>query len=761
MTPSANQKSLLARFTNRPTLHQGRFPYMDTLRAMAALSIVVFHYAGYASLPAAMEWMRPLVVRLGAGVLVFFVISGFLIYRPFVRANLEGMSRPEVWGYTKRRFLRIVPAYFLALTVTAALAGKQDVFGTNGFLYYGFAQIYSPGLELRGLSVAWSLCIEVTLYAFLPIWALLVAQIPAGTAVARKQRELVTLTGLLVLGVVFRIILSNSSGSVGAVSILAYLDIFTLGMFLAYLSVAYEGKGLPKALSWLNNYPGLSWVAAGVCMWAMATQTGPNRSAFQHAMTSDLWMRHGLSAALGVFLVLPIAFGDQTKGALRRFLGHPWLLWAGVASYGIYLFHPIVLRKLSDSGLLPRHVSVFGWWALLLVVILVTSAVAAASWHFLERPLLALKNTPLLANERPPLPQGARIAFGIGGIAMVVDGIIGTDYEFIDFVLVLSGVLLATAALLPSSRPKPAAPLLASVGAIAALFAIVPGLLDLSSPAPAKASTSLFPQRGYLAGTVGDGRISLYLNGKLIASGPAPKSLNPSRSAFEIGGVKGGHGWSGSIDSVGVWDSPLSKTELLSQFKAGSNGKTGDLRSVMKISSGLVRWYELGDIQRGVNDRIGKTHGRVVGAVGQSTGHVATGNKDGGSAKFLGTGRISTPPLLNVKPSNFTVGAWIQNGTSISDRTIAGAQGAWLLKTDIGGHWTFGVKDGKTGYTVISKQSAQRFVPGAAQQARSADSAGGVSLVGLIAGLLALGAGLLLIPGVRRRVIQLMGSRTK
>ncbi|MEI7560289.1 MAG: acyltransferase, partial [Actinomycetes bacterium] len=276
MTPSTNQKSLFARFTNRPTLHQGRFPYMDSLRAMAALSIVVFHYAGYASLPSAMEWMRPLVVRLGAGVLVFFVISGFLIYRPFVRANLEGMSRPEVWGYTKRRFLRIVPAYFLALTVTAALAGKQDVFGTNGFLYYGFAQIYSPGLELRGLSVAWSLCIEVTLYAFLPIWALLVAQIPAGTAVARKQRELVTLTGLLVLGVVCRIILSNNSGDVGAISILAYLDIFTLGMFLAYLSVAYEGKGLPKALSWLNNYPGLSWVAAGVCMWAMATQTGPN-----------------------------------------------------------------------------------------------------------------------------------------------------------------------------------------------------------------------------------------------------------------------------------------------------------------------------------------------------------------------------------------------------------------------------------------------------------------------------------------------------
>ena len=80
------------------------------------------------------------------------------------------------------------------------------------------------------------------------------------------------------------------------------------------------------------------------------------------------------------------------------------------------------------------------------------------------------------------------------------------------------------------------------------------------------------------------------------------------------------------------------------------------------------------------------------------------------------------------------------------------------MKTDISGHWNFGVKQGKAGYTVVSRQTAQRFVPGAAQQARIKETPSGVSLGGLLAGLLVLGAGLLLIPSVRRRVVRFTGS---
>jgi hypothetical protein len=225
--------------------------------------------------------------------------------------------------------------------------------------------------------------------------------------------------------------------------------------------------------------------------------------------------------------------------------------------------------------------------------------------------------------------------------------------------------------------------------------------------------------------------------------------------------VKGGHGWNGSIDSVAIWGESLSATTLRNQFKLGSSGKTSSLKGVMTNSGNLIRWYELGDVRTGAKDRVGHTKGRNIGAVGQSLNNVATGNKDSGSAKFLGTGRISTPPLLRVSPSNFTVGAWVQSGESISDRTIAGVQDAWLLKTDISGHWTFGVKQGKTGYTVTSPQSAQRYVPGQATQAQASSRETGVSFIGLLAGLFVAAAALLLVPSVRRRVAVLLGGTQK
>ena len=734
---------------------------MDSLRAFAALSIVVFHFAGYMTLPAQMDWLHPVVVRLGAGVLVFFVISGFLIYRPFVRANLSAATRPEAAAYAKRRFLRIVPAYFLALTVTAALVGKSEVFGADGFLYYGFAQIYKQGLELKGLSVAWSLCIEVTLYAFLPIWAWLVAQIPAPTEVDRHRREITSLTLLLALGILFRIVLANGQGRVGSVSILAYLDIFALGMLLAYFSVAFEGRKLPSWLAWVEDRPGLAWFAAAVCIWAMATQTGPNRSAFQAATTPELWLRHGLSAAVGVLLVLPLAFGDQSKGALRRFLSHPILLWAGVVSYGLYLFHPVVLRKLADAGAMPDSVNLLNWWGMLILVIAITSLLAAGSWHYLERPILNLKNSKLLSDDRPSLPTAPRTVIGIGGAALVLTGINGTGYEFIDFVLVASGAAIILGVLTPSGQPRPAVGLLAAIGVVAVVFAVIPGILKLTRPEVANASSTPFPQRAFLVGVSHDGRLSIYLNGKPVVSGNGAKSLGRSKSPFEIGGVAGNQGWNGSIDDVAVWKGALTPGQIQDQFVAGSRSGGVGLPAAMAKTNGLVRWYRLGDISTGLKDSASGKAGKKVGSIAQTTGHVAIGDQDGGALKVIGAGRITTPPLFNVDRGDMTVAAWVQNGSSISNRVIAGAQNEWLLKTDVAGHWSFGVKDGSRGFTVLAPQSAQRFVPGAAAQAKAAGSTDGISVVALIAALIVALAALMSIPAVRNRAIELINSTSK
>ena len=104
---------------------------------------------------------------------VFFLISGFLLYRPFVAARLRG-ARPAraPAPYAWRRFLRIVPAYWLALTVVGARgSGRAACSPPAGIpTFYGLAQIYRETTIGGGLTQAWTLCIEVAFYAFLPLW---------------------------------------------------------------------------------------------------------------------------------------------------------------------------------------------------------------------------------------------------------------------------------------------------------------------------------------------------------------------------------------------------------------------------------------------------------------------------------------------------------------------------------------------------------------------------------------------------------------
>ena len=124
---------------------------------------------------------------MNVGVAVFFLLSGFLLYRPFAQARFEGRRRPATLLYAQRRALRIVPAYWVALVCVVLLVGRSGesataspVFTPEGIItYFGFLQIYDSNTLLGGISAAWTLCVEVTFYALLPLWALLIARIPS------------------------------------------------------------------------------------------------------------------------------------------------------------------------------------------------------------------------------------------------------------------------------------------------------------------------------------------------------------------------------------------------------------------------------------------------------------------------------------------------------------------------------------------------------------------------------------------------------
>src|SRR5437764_15116070 len=146
-----------------------RLPLFDSLRAIAALAVLGTHAAVFAGLETSRSSvLRPYAARLDVGVAVFFVVSGFLLYRPFVLARTRGGPRPATGPYAWRRFLRIVPAYWVALTLTTLWVGTHGVFSGSGIVhYYGLAQAYSTSTLGGGITPAWSLTIELAFYAFL------------------------------------------------------------------------------------------------------------------------------------------------------------------------------------------------------------------------------------------------------------------------------------------------------------------------------------------------------------------------------------------------------------------------------------------------------------------------------------------------------------------------------------------------------------------------------------------------------------------
>src|SRR5215211_7739114 len=249
-----------------------RFPLFDALRAVAVLSVVVFHSAVVSRVVVDRGWLEPLV-HLDMGVTIFFLLSGFLLYRPHVYARRGGPPAPALGAYARNRALRILPAYWLALTVLALWPGLQWADSGNWWAYYGFVQIYPVTGEYTcltcGIAPAWSLAVEVTFYAALPLIVLAVDRATAGLDRRRwLWRELTVLAVLAAGSVAFKAwALSLGTGRrelfAFHTSLLGTFSWFAAGMALAGLSVAAaELPRRPGAVRFVEERSLWVWAAA-------------------------------------------------------------------------------------------------------------------------------------------------------------------------------------------------------------------------------------------------------------------------------------------------------------------------------------------------------------------------------------------------------------------------------------------------------------------------------------------------------------------
>jgi peptidoglycan/LPS O-acetylase OafA/YrhL len=225
----------------------------------------------------------PLLWELKGGVAVFFVISGALLYLPYARAIRDRRALPNWRGYAHRRVLRIVPAYWVALTLFV-VGPFGAVLGAGLWRYYALSQIYTQQLVLTGLGVSWSLCVEVSFYALLPLFAAVAARLAGSRGNrlgVRVQLALIAAMATASLGL--RGLEAGSliaptvhAGTTLKVSLPGLLDWFAIGMALAVLRAELEvGRGENGVIARLGRRPALCvLLALALFLFAVSSQRG-------------------------------------------------------------------------------------------------------------------------------------------------------------------------------------------------------------------------------------------------------------------------------------------------------------------------------------------------------------------------------------------------------------------------------------------------------------------------------------------------------
>ena len=377
-----------------------RFPLFDPLRGFAALSILVVHVAiftgGFSD-----TWHGRIVSHLDIGVPFFFLLSAFLLYRPFVASRREDADRPAFSGYAKRRFLRIAPAYWAVLVISAVVPGMAGIFSGNWWVYFGLLQNY-PVYTAEGtcavdpyrcgLPPAWSLSIEIFFYVLLPFFVVGMAWLAK-----RWHRPSWLVPELVVAGLlsVASFVIQSRVPRTDLEQFLFYSPIgrgwwFALGLALAAVSVwVRERPREPRAVSFVSRRP---WVPL---LGALAIYLGISlflldpfpTAAFPIGDMSDYLVQFLAFGVIALLVVLPATFGAGRRDPVRRFLEHPIPTWLGLISYGIFLWQFPVLIVALDAG-------VAGWWpsmqfpVVVLVTLVGTIVCAAISFYALERPLM-------------------------------------------------------------------------------------------------------------------------------------------------------------------------------------------------------------------------------------------------------------------------------------------------------------------------------------------------------------------------------------
>lgn len=388
-----------------------RLPGIEGLRAAAALSVMLGHFNLHlVPREAVSSALQKMLNVAGQGLTLFFVLSGFLLFGPFLTAAARGTSS-DVPRYFLNRFLRIYPAYIVIFVIAALLLGlaytkavsagdagvegtadtigRMTVLGTiaaNLFLVHTL----TPWTIKTGLGVSWSLTAEICFYLVLPVLAVIAVRL------SRRWRlntsAVIVSFGMIIVGLACRTI-GNAQvygdaatqfylqwgGTWLAVflrSILCQADLFGVGMLAV---VAYRYSTTLTGVAHRNKFR--------LCLYGAAVM-GMVLSRIEHEFGFAVFFA-------SVLLIVTTATRTGRAHPLVPILEWTPVRALGVISYSFYLWHLPVIWGVYKWQLHEQRPDTLLTIATTYVLVLaITIALSTATYLAVERPALLLKSKP-------------------------------------------------------------------------------------------------------------------------------------------------------------------------------------------------------------------------------------------------------------------------------------------------------------------------------------------------------------------------------
>ena len=375
---------------------------LDGLRGVACMMVLVAHCIGHFAPTATPNGVPQVLVQ---GMTVFFVLSGTLIYLPFVKAIVDPATTVQLVRYARRRILRVFPAYlvifglsnfvFGAAYVTSALSAPPlSAAGTGRItdagdvlLQLSLIQGFLPSQMQLGIPPAWSLTTELTFYLALPLAALAVT----GRRGSRIAWALVPPMLFLLIGLIGRFIVTQWFATAGmtvdeaefgsnALAVLTrsfgvFADSFAFGMAIAVLFTVTTERGT-------------RWTArrANLLAWTLIVLGAVGGTAL-------LWLQHwylgtltGIAAAGLILLIGDAPLRGRTSW-VSRVAGVAPLRYVGEISLSIYLWHvPVIVLVLRTGWFGTDSLSTL--FAATGLVMAITVALSSMTYGWVERPAM-------------------------------------------------------------------------------------------------------------------------------------------------------------------------------------------------------------------------------------------------------------------------------------------------------------------------------------------------------------------------------------